>query len=91
MDLQQAIFKLGPNFRGISSFRQVEAAGEAPKRTLCAMIPLFLVFSLELSFAMNHEHAVFDIDMEIIFLNLRQVCFDEKLLFVLNDVHRRSP
>src|SRR5213596_3317392 len=65
MDLQQPIFELGPNLGRIGAFRQTEAAREASKRALRAMISLFLVFSLELSLAMNDEHPVFDIDLEI--------------------------
>src|SRR2546422_6239026 len=91
VDLQQAVFELGPNLGRIGPFRQVETPRETPKRALRAMIPLFLVFSLELSFAMNHEHALLDIDMEIFSLHFRQVGFHEKLLFVLDDIHRRRP
>ena len=83
---------------GLQEFRAHEQSSEisgdeieASKRALRAMISLFLVFSLELSLAMNDEHPVFDIDLEIFFLHFRQVRFHEKLLVILDDIHRRRP
>src|SRR5580704_1341070 len=91
MQGQDPIAIVGPNVFGADSIRQGKAPNE---RTICAFNSEVIVFVdviLELSFSTDGQCVVFNADVNVLVLKIRQVGLYDQFIFGFVDVYGWSP
>src|SRR5712692_8878284 len=91
LDREQTVLESGLDVVAIHVVGQRERADELAIRPLDAVEVLPVLLVLELPLAADRQHAAFHLDVDVIFLESRQLRRQGKLLLVLFDVDRGDP
>src|SRR5439155_8023457 len=86
LDLQHAVIVVGAHLSRVYGGGQRERAGETSILPLDATEVLFFLFFLDLALAVEDEGVVFDADMNIFFVNARNLDLQGDVVLVLVDV-----
>src|SRR5450830_372184 len=89
VDAQDALLELRPHLLGVDVGRHREAADELPVLTLHLVEALALLFLLLSALAFDREHAVLEMNLDLLLLHLGEIGLDDELGFGLLDVDGR--
>jgi hypothetical protein len=91
VDVQHALLELRAQFGRVDLGRQGETADELAIRAFDLVELLPFLFLLLFTFALDRQHSVLELNLDVLSLHIRKIGFDQILVFRLLDIDGRRP
>ncbi|MCO5350773.1 MAG: hypothetical protein M9913_07730 [Bryobacteraceae bacterium] len=90
-DTKDAVVVSGGDFLGVDGFGERKCTLEVAVGAFDAMVAAFLLFRSELPGSADGQGTVFQLDVDILHLDARDIRGEDEFVFVLNDIDGRGP
>src|SRR5450759_3631422 len=90
-DREDAVLVAGLDLLRLHALREGQAALEAAEAPLDAVVPLVVDLLLELALALDGEHVVVDLDLDVVGVHARELGLEDDRVGGVEDVDRRQP